>query len=595
MRVLNKMDNSLKICIIFNMEAQNEICQNCQKTFVIETKDLQFYEKIGVPSPTFCPDCRFQRRLLFRNNRVFYKRECALCKKSILSVYHKDRPHTVYCRECWLSDKWNPIDYGQDYDFSRPFFEQFLELQRKVPRSNLYQTNFINSEYCNYGRDYKDCYLHFGGWSNERLYFGNQVHDTKDSMNIAFSDNIEFSYGLFECVRANKLFFSQYSSDCVDSMYLIDCRNCINCFGCVGLVNKQYHIFNEPYTREEYLEFVKNNTGSNQKHLNNLKKLEDLNKKIPHRFARIYKSVNSDGDDLKEMRNTHDSYSSTQGEDSRFMFYCRDGSKDCYDSSFLGTGAELVYENCHGFGGQDTFFGVRNFDNHGVRYAEDCHNCQNIIGCEGLRKKNYCILNKEYSKEEYEKLLPKILKHMSEMPYINKRGKTYKYGEFFPIEFSPFTYNETIAQEYFPMTKEEALAKGYEWQDMEDRNYKVDIRNEDIPDNIQDIDESILNKVIECGHRGKCKEQCTEAFKIVPEELKFYKRMNLPIPRVCPNCRNYELLKLRNPMKLWHRECMCKKEHTHHSGSCDIEFETTYSPDRPEIIYCEKCYQQEIY
>jgi hypothetical protein len=578
------------------METETKNCQNCKEDFTIEADDFSFYEKMKVPAPTFCPDCRFQRRLLFRNNRVFYRRECEMCKKNVLSVYHKNRPYVIYCRDCWLSDKWDPVSYGREYDFSIPFFSQFRSLQSKVPRSNLYQTNFINSEYCNYGKDFKECYLLFGGWSNERVYFGNQVHNCRDSMNIAFSDMVEFSYGLFECTRANKLFYSQYSTDCVDSMYLIDCRNCMSCFGCVGLVNKQYHIFNEPHTREEYLNFIEENAGSYKIHLETLKKLNKLRLTTPHRYARIYQSINSDGDDLKEARNIHDSYSSTQAENSRFMFYCRNGSKECYDSCFLGTGAELVYEGCHGFGGNNNAFGIRNFNSQNLRYCEDCHECKNCIGCEGLRKKNYCILNKEYSKENYENLAPKILEHIEKNPYVNKRGKIYKFGEFFPIEFSPFAYNETIAQEYFPLSKEEILERGYEWQELEERNYKIDIENKDIPDDIKDVSEDILNKVIACEHAGKCKEQCTEAFKIVPEEFKFYKRMNLPLPRLCPNCRHYQRINLRNPLKLWDRVCMCEKNnHFHGQEKCRVEFKTSYAPERPEMVYCEKCYQQEVY
>ena len=183
--------------------------------------------------------------------------------------------------------------------------------------------------------------------------------------------------------------------------------------------------------------------------------------------------------------------------------------------------------------------------------------------------------------------MPRIIEHMK---------KSGEYGEFFSLKLSPFAYNETIAQEYFPLSKEEVLGKNYEWQDIKDRNYKIDIKNKDIPDKIEDIGDDILKKVIECEHNGKCKEQCTEAFKIVAEELKFLRRMNLPLPRLCPNCRNYQLLNQRNPMKLWDRNCMCDKEnHFHGTDKCEVEFKTTYAPDRPEIVYCEKCYQQEIY
>ena len=566
---------------------EKRICQNCKQDFTIEPEDFSFYEKMKVPPPTFCPDCRFQRRLLFRNNRVFYRQECVLCKKSILSVYNKEKSYIIYCRECWLSDKWDPITYGKEYDFAIPFFSQFRSLQSKVPRANLYQTNFISSEYCNYGLDLKECYLLFGGINNERVYFGNQIFDSRDSLDIAFSGKIELSYENFECQRMNKVFFSHHSSDCVESFYLIDCRNCLNCFGCVGLVNKQYHIFNKPHRREEYEKLVKENTGSYKKHLENLEKLQKLKLTMPHRYARIYKSVNYDGDYLSEDRNTHNSFSSLQNEDSKYLFFCRHGTKDCYDTSFQGVGAELLYEIAHGFGGSNGAFGTRNFNNQNAYYNTECHDCKNIFGCEGLRKKQYCILNKQYIKEEYENLLPKIIEHLKKMPYVDQKGRIYKYGEFFPSDLSPFAYNESIAQEYFPLDKKEAEEMGYPWQEGEKRNYKIDIENKDIPDNIKDVVENIVGKVIACGHNGKCRDQCTEAFKIIPEEFKFYKRMNLPLPRLCPNCRHYQRINLRNPLRLWHRKCMKK--------GCQNEFKTTYAPDRPEIVYCEKCYQQEIY
>jgi len=577
-------------------ETENRICQNCKKDFVIEPDDFGFYEKIKVPPPTFCPECRFQRRLAVRNNRVFYKSQCALCKSSLLSLYNKNSSFTVYCRDCWLSDKWDPIDYGREYYFSKPFFEQFYDLQRSVPRVNLYRDNFISSDYCNYGLDFKECYLLFGGKDNERIYFGNQVLESRDSMDVSFSEKIEFSYEIFESARTNKLFFSRYSQDCIESAYLVDCRNCINCFGCVGLVNKQYHIFNQPYTKEKYAEFVNNNQGSYKNHLENLEKLRELELLLPHRYARIYKSVGSDGNDLAEVRNTHSSFSTRQSENSKYLFFCRNKSNDCYDISFQGYGAEMLYEIAHGFGGSNASFGFRNLYNHDTQYNEECAECSNIFGCEGLRNKHYCIFNKQYTKEEYEKLLPKIIEHMNDMPYVDQKGKIYKYGEFFPSDLSPFSYNESIAQEYFPLNKEEATSAGYIWQDEEKRNYKIEIETKDIPDNIKDIKDNIVNKVIACEHQGKCKEQCTEAFKIIPEEFKFYKRMNLPLPRLCPNCRHFQRINLRNLLKLWDRICMCdKKKHFHGKEKCVIEFKTSYVPEQPEIVYCEKCYQQEIY
>ena len=207
---------------------------------------------------------------------------------------------------------------------------------------------------------------------------------------------------------------------------------------------------------------------------------------------------------------------------------------------------------------------------------------------------------------------------MNNMPYIDKKGRIYKYGEFFPPELSPFSYNETIAQEYFPLSAEAAAKAGFNWKQPEKRNITIDLKSKDLPDHIKDIDNDIVNKVIECQHQSNCNEQCTTAFKIIKPELDFYKKMNLPLPRLCPNCRHYQRLKQRNPLKLWHRKCMCAGltsqpttnnsqqnnstiyqynntiSHFHDDEPCPNEFETTYAPERPEIVYCEKCYQSEV-
>ncbi len=181
------------------------------------------------------------------------------------------------------------------------------------------------------------------------------------------------------------------------------------------------------------------------------------------------------------------------------------------------------------------------------------------------------------------------------MPYLDKRMVKYGYGEYFPTDLSPFAYNETVANEFFPLSKEQIIENKYNWKEKEERNYKVDLKNTNIPDDISQITESVVGQIIECEHQGKCNEQCTEAFKITQEEFQFYKRMNIPIPRFCSNCRHYQRLKLRNPLKLWHRSCMCDKSNHGHTNKCQNEFETSYDPNRPEIVYCEKCYQQEVY
>ena len=62
-----------------------------------------------------------------------------------------------------------------------------------------------------------------------------------------------------------------------------------------------------------------------------------------------------------------------------------------------------------------------------------------------------------------------------------------------------------------------------------------------------------------------------------------------------------------NKQKLHKRKCQCAGEKSdnnvyqnttshidHEKEHCPNEFETAYSPDREEIVYCEKCYQGEV-
>jgi len=566
------------------------ICQNCNTEFVIEPEDFLFYEKIKVPAPTFCPDCRRQRRLSWRNERNFYHRNCEICGDKIISIFN-NKNIKVNCQNCYFSDKWEAIEYGQNYNFNYPFFEQFKKLFMTVPQVNLNgHVSNVNSPYVNYVVQVKNSYFCFGGGFSENIMFSNLGIDCKDSLEIYFSNFCEFCYEISNCDKCNKVFWGSNLKDCMDSYFLQDCRNCNECIMCCNLNNKTYCYKNKQYIKEEYLKIKEDFLNELKNNLNYIKnEFKQFLISQPKKYANILKSQNCSGDNITECNNVKNSFNIKKGENLKNCVEVLNQVRDIYDSNSIGLNTENVYEVLTGSVNVSDVISsciIRN-NSMNIRYSYFLTSCQNCFGCVGLKNKSYCILNKQYTKEEYQELVPKIIKHMNDMPYIDSKGRVYKYGEFFPSELSPFAYNETIAQEYFPLTKEEALEQGYKWKDKEDRNYNIDVKTEDIPDDIKDINDDITSKIIECSHKGTCNQQCTEAFKIIPEELQFYKRMNLPIPHLCPNCRHYERLSQRNPLKLWHRKCM--------NEGCTNEFETSYAPDRPEIIYCEKCYQQEVY
>lgn len=578
---------------LMEYKSQNVVCQNCKGDFTIEPDDFGFYEKIKVPPPTFCPECRLIRRLAWRNERGLHNRECGLCGKKIISIYSKNFGNTVYCDTCWWSDKWEALDYATDIDFTRPFITQFFELFERVPAPNLFAfgTTMINSQYCNMANNMKNCYLLHDGTFDENVSYGSGAFYTKDSRDVTMVRKCELCYEIVTCINCYQTVFSQNCEDCVGVSFSYGLRGCNNCFGCVNLHKKSYCIWNMQYTKEEYEKKVKSFRLDSYKNIKEVRdEAHEFWKKFPRKYYFGVQNYNVTGDYLENSKNAKYCFGAANVEDSKFCSFVSNGPiKTTYDFTHYGDNIELVYDSMQtGNGIFNVKFGWGNWtDTNNATYSITVPGSSYIFGCVGLKKKKYCILNKQYSKEEYEALIPKIIEHMNKMPYVDKMGVEYKYGEFYPTEFSPFGYNETTAQEYFYLSEVVVKSKGYKWREPEEKNYQITKNSIDLPNSIVDVPDSILNEVIGCEHAGKCGDGCMTAFRILPEDLKFYRRMNLPLPRFCSNCRRYQRIKQRNPLKLWHRKCM--KE------GCPNEFETSYAPDRPEIVYCEKCYQQEVY
>ena len=187
----------------------------------------------------------------------------------------------------------------------------------------------------------------------------------------------------------------------------------------------------------------------------------------------------------------------------------------------------------------------------------------------------------------------------------------FRSGQFFPAAISPFPYNDSLAQDYFPLTKKEAESRGLRWYDRDPRDYRVTLPHQKLPEEIGGVSDNIIGEMISCSSQDSEAERashprCATAFRIIPAELQFYRRMNIPVPHKCSYCRLQERLARRNPRKLWSRECQCAGatslsgtykniiSHAHGLNPCPNKFETSYSPERLGIAYCEDCYNAEV-
>ena len=551
---------------------QRKTCSLCTTPFEISPDESEFRTRIAetfeagpVPEPTLCPDCRMQRRMAVRNEHFLYNRKCSKTGKQIISVYPENVPFPVYEKPVWWSDDWDALDYAQDYDFEKPFFDQFAELLNKVPRSALNIQNSENCDYCNFVFDSRNCYLSPCTYRSESLFYCYWSLDSKDCMDCSYIFKSEKCVNCTDCNHSYNCTNCVLSHNCIDSEFLYDCRSCTNCFGCIGLRHKEYHMFNEKLSKEEYEKRRASYDLHNPEHLQEIgTRTAELKSKHPHLYSIQEKTENCTGDYIFESKNCNSCYQLYRSED---CLYVQDSEvKNCLDSYHIGwSGA--IYECYSVVNQQASAFCSQCWDGGDNFYSDNCHASSHLYGCIGLRHKKYCILNKQYSKEEYEKLLPQIVEHM--------KG-TKEWGEFFPISISPFPFNETMAQVYYPLTKEKVLARGYDWRDPDTKEYRE--QTYQVPSSIKDAPDSIVNEILAC-------KECSKNYKIIAPELKIYREKGLPIPIHCPSCRNSQRLAVRNPRKLWDRTC----------AKCSTDIKTTYPAESPETVYCEKCYLKEIY
>jgi hypothetical protein len=514
-----------------------------------------------------------------RNEWKLYRRKCDFSGDEIISAYPPDSPFKVYKNKVWWGNEWNAMDYGRDFDFNKPFFEQFAELQKEVPREG---TTVFNSQNCDYNghiRESKNCYLNSLVYKCEDVHYSYWMVNDKDVMDSMYTNDSDLCYS---CISVNKSYgcvMLEESSNCNYCHFSFQLRNCDHCLFCTNLANKKYHIFNKPVSEEEFENMKKKIlNGSWARWKEAYEHYLKIRKISINRFAHNLNCENVTGDHLYNCRNCEDCFESFDAEDG-LNAISLSGSKDAHNVYSAGwPGCEAVYNCSVVRGSKKLAFCTYTWQSSDMLYCDSCIGCDNCIGCIGLQHKNHCIFNKQFTKEEYNELKKKIVEHMSAKGGSTSGGKnTGELGNFFPPSLSPFAYNESCAQDFFPLEKKEAEKLGWRWIPKNKKEYQKATTKE-IPDNLKDVDDGITKEILAC-------EECGKNYKILKQELKFYRKTNLPIPHHCPTCRHQIRFKLRNPLKLFVREC----------DNCKKKIRTSYAPERHEKVYCEDCYLKSIY
>ncbi len=550
------------------MKQETRNCQHCKAKFTITEAEFSLYKKVGIELPTLCFFCRIKLHFSFWLFGKFRKGKSDLSGESLITVLPEKNRYPIYTLSEWYSDKWDAMYYGADYDPSQPFFKQLQGLQEKVPHPHQNGIKNTGCDWCDDVWNSKNCYLSRSMEECEDLLYSYRNIKVKNSIDVTVCFDCEKCYDSSDCRHSYKLFYSKHSRDCIDSRFLYDCRNCQNCFMCWNLRGKSYCIENIEYSPEEYREKLQSfDLGSYAAVQSLKKKFEQIVKtEVVHRENFNLKAYNSSGNYLVNVKNCRNCNTMSDSED------CSNCLRALWDKSCIDTNGCWYMElsgNCAGcVGGYAQKYSVWSSSRYS-EYLDLCIECEYCFGCVGLKKKKYCILNKQYAKEEYESLRDRIVSDMKQ------RGE---YGLFLPYSMSAGPFNFSTAFTYFPETRKEDILKlgGY-WEDINE-SYLEGMPTSELSDDIRDVQDTITTQALICPETGW-------RFNIAENELTFYKANNIPLPRYHFDVRTKDRMKYLTVLKPDPYTCFyCQKEIT-----------AFYRPEWGyQKIACEECYKQNI-
>ena len=508
-------------------------CRISGKEFIISDQEVALLEKLSpiiwgerflIPLPTISPEERYRAKLTFKNYFFLFRTVDALTGEAIISGHPPDTRLSVFSLPHWWSDSWDPLDYGIDYAPWRSIIDQISTIWQKVPvpaLDNAYR-DLENSDFVNGCWPSKDCYLTSNSAYNEKCLYGWFIFKSQnilDANYITECENCSYSQHLWKCYNIHS---GWDSSECRDARYVFSCYGCQNLLGCVWLKNQKYQILNTPCTAEEF-EFTLSRLGKDGKFRKDFEeKVQKLIQTIWLEPRTLTGSIDSTGDFCYDSKNAYECYNIGNCED---VLYITD-SFHSYDSAHISLWwdtTRLSYDSIDvGLNISNVYFSTTCWEGSLYNlYCHRCNNCQYIFGCSWLRNKQYCIFNKQYSKEEWESTVATIIRQMMD---------EWTWGELLSPEYASFAYNESLGVYFSPMNREEAMGKWFRWSDRVEvppEGITKIIPWERLPENIREIPDDILNWAIQCTKTGKL-------FQIQPLELEMHRRFSTPISRIHP-------------------------------------------------------------
>lgn len=481
-------------------------------------------EAFGIPPPKSCPRCRNRRRYAFRNDQNLQRCSCSLCGATIIGFFSPSDGVKALCEECFWSDNWDPYSYGREFDFTRPFFPQFLELKRATPRVGSFKTRCENSIYTVHSSGLNSCYLVSSGRECEEVLYSDFVFHSKRSLDLLGARHLELCCECLHCRDCYACTDLEWCFGLSDSTLCFDCRGGDNLFGCVGLRRGSNFLFNKPSSKEAVTAARRRFNSDREFRKHALTRFSELC--AAHRYPPFY-GINveeADGNYLNYSRRVSASLNVNDSEDICYSYDITE-SKDLIDCCRAGSGEALYFCSATIDLRYSAFCNLC-YQCHQMLYCDNCqagsHDC---FGSISLKRGEYTLLNVQYTQKQYNDLAKRLVRHMRD---------TGEWGEFFPASHAPYPYNISKAQEWYPLTQIDAEALGYRWKDDNDQPEsarETTAGEEALPLDIAKVDDSVLKRTFCCRATGK-------PYRIAQLELEIRRALGVPIPELAPQARH---------------------------------------------------------
>ncbi len=496
--------------------SQTAICSVTGTPFAVSAHEMTLRAKFGFGEslPSMAPKYRFRLLGAFWPMWNLYQRKCDRTGKAIVSIFRPDCRHPVWQRDEWITHADPPY---QDFDFQRPFFEQAKELFPRCPLPHNFQSHNENCEYTDDWYRSKNCYLSHSGQNNEDCRYCYGSDSIKHNLGTVFSFDSEWCTDLIHSQNCYDSVFLLNCKSVSSSAFLYDCRNCSDCLFCFNLRHKKYCFGNQQLTKEEFEARRKEwDLSSQRNYLRAQAYFAEMMRSVAwHRALQIDHCEDATGNFIHHCKDVENCYMLSYHE-------------MCANTTFAGPHAKFALDALGTVGSESTYmcslpvysydakfcFSVNN-----CRFVEYCaylQNCEHCFGCCGLFGKKYCILNKQYSKSEYEQYVGRIREQMQ---------KDGEWGKFFPPSFAPNPSAESFSGYHFPLSPE-SNTEFWHASPIERESMKT-AEIDGIPDSPLGLSQETVEWLVKQVFWDDVSQR---PFRIERADIEYAERMRIPLP-----------------------------------------------------------------